>query len=166
MPESVRDRPTKSYEHVFLLSKAERYYWDADAVREEWKASSVKRDRRGYDGTMFGRTRQADLNDERAHGIDGGNGDYSGHNIRDVWTIATEPYPDAHFATFPQKLVELCIKAGSPEGGVVLDPFAGSGTTLAVAQRLGRDSVGIELNPEYCELIEQRTAQMYLEMLT
>jgi DNA modification methylase len=89
----------------------------------------------------------------------------AGRNKRDVWEIATQPYPEAHFATYPEDLVIPCIKAGTPEGGVVLDPFAGSGTTLAVARRLGRRSIGIELNPAYVDLIKRRITKASLPLL-
>lgn len=226
MPESVTDRPTKSHEYVFLLSKSERYFFDQEAVRETGSTGSW--------GEMppIGGVKQVGAK---------GNNTYSGNtppsdgrrNIRSVWTIATQPYPEAHFATFPRELPERCIKAGCPEHvcsecgkareriterptgptfaplaiedsgalpngrgthrnmgaryqkhlnenppqtvgftdcghnayvpGVVLDPFAGSGTTLAVARDLGRKSIGIELNPDYIRLIEKRCAQLSLE---
>jgi DNA modification methylase len=113
---------------VFMLSKAPRYYYDAAAIRDPAKDWST-----GGPGT----------------GI-------TGRNKRDVWTVAVQPFPGAHFATFPPKLIEPCVLAGCPEGGTVLDPFAGSGTTLMVAERLGRDSIGIELSPEYVELARSR----------
>ena len=190
MPESVRDRPTRSHEFLFLLTKSATYYYDADAIKEPCL----------YDvdgtGTAARKARQADSNKsmptgERAgirpsglkdaRAFDGKNGDKQrGHsrrhdgfndrwdlmekeeqcsgyrNKRDVWTIVTAQYPDAHFATFPEKLVEPCILAGSKAGDVVLDPFAGSGTVLQVAQRFGRKGVGIELNPDYVQLAKNR----------
>ncbi len=113
MPESVTDRPTKAHEYLFLLTKSARYHYDADAIREEWKDASIKRDLRGYDGTFYGRTRTAAIGDKRDKGLDGGKGNHSGRNARSVWTIPTQPYPGAHFATFPEKLVEPCIRAGA-----------------------------------------------------
>ena len=113
MPESVTDRPTKAHEYLFLLTKSARYHYDADAIREEWKDASIKRDLRGYDGTFYGRTRTAAIGDKRDKGLDGGKGNHSGRNARSVWTIPTQPYPEAHFATFPEKLVEPCIRAGA-----------------------------------------------------
>ncbi len=222
MPESVTDRPTKSHEYVFLLSKSQRYFFDQDAVREPLAFPDFAV-RTSVDGQGNG---------ELGKSVRFGIGDGSGRNIRSVWEIATQPYPLAHFATFPRELPERCIKAGCPESvcsvcgkareqitasqwdgraantasaytdlsqkatnlggsrqryrqlgmegpqsrkllgftdcghgpdsyvpGTVLDPFAGSGTTLAVARDLGRKSIGIELNREYVRLIEQRVAQ-------
>ncbi len=156
MPESVTDRPTKAHEYVFLLAKSERYCFDQEAVREPharlWDESNG--------GSMAHVTNEA-----LAHGSGWCHrGDYplpnpNGHNIRTVWTITTKPYAGAHFATFPPKLVEPCIKAGCPEGGTVLDPFLGSGTTAEVARKLGRNCVGFELNEDYRPLIEKRLAQ-------
>ena len=157
MPESVRDRPTRSHEYVFLLAKSERYFYDADAVSEPMKASSMTRMQTGWNG-----------NSQR--GYPGGGpqnnlskyigGEYARtqtrRNRRTVWSIATTPYKGAHFATFPQKLIEPCILAGCPEGGLVLDPFCGSGTTGVVALRHGRRFVGIELNAEYVEMAHRR----------
>ena len=162
MPESVRDRPTKSHEYLFLLSKNERYFWDAEAVREPLSDSTMQRWGKG--GRRF------EGHDDYFKGRDGGRkhigqlGDSGlppsgSRNIRSVWTIPTKSYRGAHFATFPPKLVEPCIKAGCPVGGVVLDPFAGSGTTGAVAVELGRSFVGIELNPAYLALAEARLAE-------
>ena len=152
MPESVTDRPTKSHEYLFLLAKSERYFFDADAVRED----SAGRE-------LFGNTGgKVIVNGDRN---DGGRQDMTPtthRNIRSVWTIATQPYPGAHFATFPPKLVEPCILAGSPSGGVVLDPFGGSGTTAMVAQHLSRRAVLIDLNPEYLEQQLKRNAALPL----
>ncbi|HAM54320.1 MAG TPA: site-specific DNA-methyltransferase, partial [Candidatus Rokubacteria bacterium] len=154
MPESVADRPTKAHEYVFLMSKRERYHYDAEAIRE------------ADDGQDHGRTVLGGPSLEPSGGLrpahnfpDPHLGSHpAGRNRRTVWTIATQPYPDAHFATYPEKLVEPCVLAGCPVGGTVLDPFAGSGTTGAVACRLGRNFVGIELNPEYAAMAERRIA--------
>lgn len=145
MPESVTDRPTSSHEKVYFLTKAERYFYDADAVREMdgGKPSGngfVRSERLTYAGR--GSQKQWEP---------GG-----GRNLRDVWTIAMQPFHEAHFATFPPKLAERCIKAGCPEGGAVLDPFGGAGTTGMVADRLGRDCTLIELNPTYIEIARRR----------
>jgi DNA modification methylase len=171
MPESVTDRPTKAHEYLFLLSKAARYYFDADAVREPLGEQSLSRmeghqppsvfrnaAKRGTPGVYHTNETQPS-----AEGAIAANP--AGRNLRTVWTIATEPYPGAHFATFPRKLVEPCVKAGCPEGGTVLDPFAGSGTTLLVAQTLGRRGVGIDLNPEYLRQALERNAQTPLGLV-
>jgi len=144
MPESVTDRPTKAHEYLFLLSKSPRYYFDQEAVREAG-AGRLDRGATGSEGRI---------------GAQGWSGEpleaAAGRNIRTVWTIATAPFPDAHFATFPPALVEPCVKAGSRQDGIVLDPFAGSGTTGVVALSLGRSFIGIELNPTYAEMAERR----------
>ena len=147
MPESVTDRPTKAHEYLFLLTKSARYWYDADAVREdgsryEWNTQKFK----GGDIAIHHRSTEGN---ESA-------GPTAGRNRRDVWTIATEAFPGAHFATFPRKLVEPCILAGCPAGGVVLDPFFGSGTVGVVALSLGRQYIGIELNPAYAEMARNR----------
>jgi DNA modification methylase len=153
LPESVRDRPTRSHEYVFMLAKSAKYYYDADAVREPWvnRPNDIKRAAEGHEG-------YAGKHKSGQAGVKGQPvGDPSkGRNKRTVWRIVTRPYKGAHFAVFPEALPEICIKAGSRVGGVVLDPFAGSGTTLAVAARLGRRYVGVELNPEYGPLISGR----------
>jgi site-specific DNA-methyltransferase (cytosine-N4-specific) len=114
-PESVKDRPTRCHEYLFLFSKAERYFYDHEAMRGP--------------------------NDR---------------NLRTVWDINTQPYPEAHFATFPSTLVEPGLALGSRPGDLVLDPFSGSGTTGLVALKMGRRFVGVELNPEYVRIAEQR----------
>ena len=157
MPESVRDRCTKAHEYVFLLTKSERYYYDAGAVSEAAAHADAKgipyATRRVVDGNPTEIKRQ-----EREYNATGR------RNRRSVWTITTKPYSGAHFAVMPPDLVEPCIKAGCPEGGTVLDPFAGSGTTLAVAAELGRNGIGCELNPEYIELANQRIAKSKAKM--
>ncbi|MBM7324820.1 site-specific DNA-methyltransferase [Agrobacterium sp. S2] len=115
MPESVRDRPTRSHEYLFMFSKQEQYYYDRDAVKE-----------------------------------------LNGRNLRSVWNVNTTPFPGAHFATFPHKLVDPCVKASTRPGDFVLDPFFGSGTVGLAAEQLGRSYVGIELNPEYVALAADR----------
>jgi DNA modification methylase len=152
MPESVTDRPTKSHEYVFLLTKAERYYYDAEAIAEEGIKPA------GANGSFGNKDaaarRVSELTGNMRNGVEYlVNGK---RNARSVWTINTAPYPEAHFATFPEALPERCIKAGSKEGDTVLDPFCGSGTTGAVSMRLGRNFVGIELNPAYAELSRKR----------
>lgn len=147
MPESVTDRCTKAHEYLFLLTKSARYYFDHRAIQEPSVESSC------------GNKKRVTAKERGCPAEGTGSGiPWSGltRNKRDVWTIATRPYKEAHFATFPPKLVEPCVLAGSPKGGVVLDPFAGSGTALVVARGLGRNAVGIELRAEYLELIWKR----------
>ena len=152
MPESVTDRCTKAHEYVFLLTKSERYWYDADAVSEA--AATAGQAGLGFypmRAAAMGRKPSGNEAKDPSDGIRP-----STRNRRSVWTITTKPYSGAHFAVMPADLVEPCIKAGCPEGGTVLDPFAGSGTTLAVAAELGRSGIGCELNPEYIALAERR----------
>lgn len=146
MPESVADRPTLAHEYLFLLTKAGRYYYDADAIRE-----------RGVDLARQRRDRIGGANGHKVRHSPGSMiGASTTRNARSVWSITTEPYTEAHFATFPPELPRRCIAAGCPPGGVVLDPFAGVGTTVMVALRLGRSAIGIELNPEYAAMARRR----------
>jgi DNA modification methylase len=188
MPESVRDRCTKSHEYIFLLTKSERYYYDADAITEPVSAGTHARLSQGV---------QAQIGSARANGGAKTNGAMKAvgrkvhastgvgfgrgydkvakprvknnasfdeamaimpdrRNKRSVWTITTQGFSEAHFATFPPELPETCIKAGCPPGGIVLDPFFGAGTTGLVAERLQRDCIGIELNPAYAEIARRR----------
>lgn len=147
MPESVTDRPTKAHEYVFLLSKGPRYFYDADAVREAHESEGAFRAR----GSEPSQSR-ANLQQPQQAGVYHADG----RNRRSVWTVATQPFPGAHFATFPPKLIEPCILAGSREGDTVLDPFAGSGTTGLVALRHGRSFIGCELSPAYAEMARER----------
>ena len=129
LPEAVKDRPTKSYEHIFLLSKSPHYYYDTAAISEPVAPVTVER------------------------------------NKRDVWSVSTNSHRGyGHFAMYPERLIEPCILAGSPEQGLVLDPFFGSGTTGAVCKRLSRRYLGIELNPEYCETAKTRIQQTKEEL--
>jgi len=168
MPESVKDRPTKAHEYVFLLSKSARYYYDQDAVREasqdrEWmKETSRKGRAEAMRHFTDGRTEATmDATGQYAYGHGAGFAPSpNGRNRRTVWTIPTRPFKVAHFATFPPDLIEPMVKAGCPEGGTVLDPFAGAGTVGVVAKELGRNAVLIELNPEYVEMAEKRIAQV------
>ena len=158
MPESVRDRCTKAHESIFLLAHPEsggKYYYDADAVRERHK--EPWRGRGEHESLTPHNGRLDDVNKEQA-AFTVGVRQYNplGRNKRSVWTITTKPYSQAHFATFPPELPRTCIQAGCPEGGTVLDPFAGAGTTLLVANQLQRHAIGIELNPEYAAMAEQR----------
>jgi DNA modification methylase len=145
-------------EPVFGRWTSQPYYYDADAVREAAGDERVSLGKRPIS------ERQVFMQEAGMHGKSDSLRDYSrtARNLRSVWTIATQPYPGAHFATFPQALVEPCIKAGSPEGGVVLDPFAGSGTTGLVAQRLSRRAVLIDLNGEYLEQVMDRNRDIPL----
>jgi len=152
MCESVTDRPTNVHEYVFLLSRSERYYYDAAAIREPDKGSDHPR-RVLHKPEPSGGLHPPNRGIRRAAGRNG-----EGRNKRSVWSIATVPYPEAHFATFPPKLIEPMVLAGCPRGGLVLDPFAGSGTTLQVAVANGRSAIGVELNPEYAELCRRRMA--------
>jgi DNA modification methylase len=159
MPESVTDRPTKAHEYLFLLSKSPRYFYDADAIREEfapYEAPDVEPSGEVTERTALGpNLHQPALRRGRAARAAQMYRN-EGRNKRSVWTVATQPYPGAHFATFPPKLIEPCILAGCPEGGTVLDPFAGAGTTGMVALRHGRSFVGCELSPEYVALARDR----------
>jgi len=152
MPESVTDRPTKSHEYIFLLSKSQKYYYDGEAIKEE----SITNDpRKPY--TSQG-AKELDGRDVWHSGEKRENGDFTKRNKRTVWTVATKPYSEAHFATFPEKLIEPCVLAGCPEGGICLDPFFGAGTTGLVAKKLGRHFVGIELNEAYIGMAQKRIA--------
>jgi DNA modification methylase len=166
MPESVRDRPTSAHEHVFLLTRQPRYWWDAEAVREPVSESTLRIHSSPAVQPRAGAWKvasNADRNGGQSPTLVNGTGrDLSGRNIRNVWTIAKEPTPDAHFATFPRELVRRCLAAGCPEGGVVLDPFVGSGTTASVARSMGRRCVGIDLNPEYLAIAARRLQQLSL----
>ncbi len=150
MPESVTDRPTKSHEYLFLLSKSEQYAYDAEAIKDPIAPSQIGRVRADPIGGAS--------HEERGQHSKGGI--YSQakdtRNKRTVWTVNTAPYPGAHFATFPPALVEPCILAGCPEGGTVLDPFTGSGTVGLVSMRYGRKFIGLELNPVYAEMARKR----------
>lgn len=145
MPESVTDRCTKSHEYIFLLSKSPKYYYDNKAVSEP---AVFAGDDRG--------ARTDNRRDEpMCNSVSGATGE--SRNKRDVWTVTTKPYKDAHFATFPEDLIMPCVLAGSKAGDTILDPFGGSGTTGKVAIENGRKAVLCELNPNYVELIEKRT---------
>jgi len=160
MPESVQDRCTKAHEYIFLMSKSPKYYYDIDSIKEESlntaEQQEAKRNKLDHKG-------QRDNGDMR-HTTAGftKTGIYEMKNKRSVWTVTTKPYADAHFATFPTDLIEPCILAGAPVGGIVLDPFMGSGTTAQVAQHLGRQYLGCELNPAYKPLQDKRISQMSL----
>jgi DNA modification methylase len=143
MPESVTDRCTKSHEYIFLLSKSRQYYFDNEAIKEPAKYAGDDRGSRSDSrrGTIM-------------NSVSGTTAET--RNKRDVWTVTTRPFKGAHFATFPPQLIEPCILAGCPEGGTVLDPFFGAGTTGLVSQQYGRNWIGCELNPVYAEMAAKR----------
>lgn len=149
MPESVRDRCTKAHEYVFLLTKRQKYYYDADAIAEAGNPQNYRANP-SIRAVPPGSTAQGKIDARR------GEVDTSRRNRRSVWTVNTQPYPEAHFATFPEKLVEPCVLAGTKPGDLVMDPFAGSGTVGAVCRRLARKFVGVELNPAYVGLAVNR----------
>ena len=158
MPESVQDRCTKAHEYIFLLSKSQKYYFDADAIKEESVSKS--------EGIRFGGNKYGD-NDDPKYATKSGNvsKEYERANKRSVWSVPVKPYGGAHFAVFPSDLIEPCILAGAPAGGIVLDPFMGSGTTAQVSHNLGRKYIGCELNPDYKPLQDQRLMQQALELM-
>ncbi len=165
MPESVQDRPTKAHEYIFLLSKSQSYYYDNEAIAEPAAYDGRK------DTFMKGSNKYADnflpcaqsTNTLHASGHERWKTNENGDRIRNkrtVWTVTTKPYAEAHFATYPPDLIQPCVLAGCPEGGTVLDPFNGSGTTGQVALQNGRKYIGIELNSEYIELTKRRLSNV------
>jgi len=149
MPESVRDRPTSCHEKIWLITKSRKYYYDAESIKEPTKTKPAKRDKMG-EGYQADYTKGKRFSEgERVWGS-------LLKNKRNVWTVTTKPFKGAHFATFPKDLIEPCIKAGCPEGGIVLDPFAGAGTTGLVAKENNRDAILIELNGEYLAMAKKR----------
>jgi len=155
MPESVQDRCTKAHEYIFLMSKSQKYYYDHESIKDPVKQDWGTRDRTDGKYHNEGSGLQPHSGLEKS---------YEMANKRSVWTVNTKPYAGAHFAVFPQELIEPCIMAGAPVGGIVLDPFMGSGTTAQVAQHLGRQYLGCELNPDYKPLQNKRVAQQSLEL--
>lgn len=167
MPESVTDRCTKAHEYIFLMAKSARYYYDQEAVKEtaiggclhgvtdrtkqRGMADTFKRNNSKRGQAMFGQTHGTHREDRTDSTYD-----LYTRNRRSVWTVATKPFKGAHFATFPPDLIKPCILAGCPEGGIVLDPFFGSGTTGVVAEKFGREYIGIDLNPGYCDMASAR----------
>lgn len=158
MPESVKDRPTNCHEKIWLITKNKKYYYDHESIKEPTTESTKQRYKSGWKG-----------NEERDY-VNGKQNHFSkyigtekskedalkGRNKRNVWTITTKPFKDAHFATFPKDLIEPCIKAGCPEDGIVLDPFGGSGTTGIVAAQNNRNAILIELNQKYIDIAKKR----------
>jgi len=160
MPESVQDRCTKSHEYIFLLTKNQKYYFDNQAIKEPAihsnRSAGNKNPQKGAEKEGM---------EIRAGLIEAQQKIYELSNKRDVWTVPVKPYTGAHFAVYPEELVEPCILAGSKVGDIVLDPFFGSGTTGQVAQNLGRKWIGCELNKEYEILQNQRLQQQGLELV-
>ena len=155
MPESVVDRCTKAHEYIFLLSKSKNYYYDSNAIKQPYKENTKP-------GSQFGGKKgnsELGMKSKLQKSEQGYFEMKDGANMKSVWNIPVRPFKGAHFATFPEKIPELCIRAGSKEGDIVLDPFFGSGTTGWVAQRLGRNWLGIELNPDYIKIAEERFIQ-------
>ena len=173
MPESVKDRPTRAHEYVFLLTKSPRYWYDADAIAEPMTSDGggdFMRDLTDVQPEHGGKSRTGKWarnnrkQDNVSRRYTGFNDRYvapNKRNRRSVWNVNPQPFNEAHFATFPPKLIEPMILAGCPAGGVVYDPFMGSGTTALVARRLGRHYIGSELNPEYVAMAERRLAAPY-----
>jgi DNA modification methylase len=165
MPEGVKDRPAKAHEHIFLLSKSPAYYFDYASIQEPTKPSTLARAKRavGQHKYVPGAPGQPAQRIWQPRG----QGELEAPELcrkRDVWTVATSSYQGAHFATCPVELLTPCILAGCPEGGVVLDPFFGSGTTGVAALRLNLQFVGIEIKPDFCELARKRLAKEGLEV--
>lgn len=151
LPESVKDRPTKFYEHIFLLSKSPKYYYDYKSIQEPIKAVTAARYMRGRSGkAKYAETKMCQGINRKTDAVTDESRQFK--RKRDVWEVSTNTFRmDEHFAMYPEKLIEPCILAGSEKGDTVLDPFFGSGTTGAVAKRLGREYIGIEINPKFCE---------------
>jgi len=163
MPESVTDRCTKAHEYIFLLSKSQKYYYDHESIKEESVdfEGTKKRYEKNFNAFNGGLETGAISRDNPTAKLE-----FDGQrNKRSVWTVNTKPYAGAHFAVFPEELIQPCILAGAPVGGIVLDPFMGSGTTAQVAQDLGRQYLGCELNPDYEPLQKKRLRQMSLEFV-
>lgn len=162
MPESCKDRPSRCYEYVFLLTKSKKYYYDWQAIAEPIAPTTAARmkgsrgEHNKYANTVPGQNHAQRINAPRRKGAYTDEMISPVRNKRNVWQINTVPYKGGHFATYPPKLVETCLLAGCPENGIVLDPFFGSGTTGMVAKAQSRRYIGIELNPEYCKLAMQR----------
>ena len=158
MPESVEDRCTKAHEYIFLLSKSQKYYYDSDAIKEP--VSSVNpissKEYRQSIGRKSGINEVARWDETNARSMPIGNPSDGKRNKRSVWTVTTKSFKGAHFATFPKDLIEPCVLAGCPEGGTVLDPFTGSGTTCVVALNHNRRFIGTELNPDYIKIATER----------
>jgi len=162
MPESVKDRCSRCYEHIFLFSKSKRYFFDCNAIAEPIAPATAARLKRGMNGgnkygkPVPGQTQAQTINNSRKYGEITDDMINPLRKKRNVWVINTVPFKGAHYAAYPPKLAETCILAGCPENGIVLDPFMGSGTTGLSAKSLGRNYVGIELNPQFVEMANAR----------
>jgi DNA modification methylase len=163
MPESVQDRCTKAHEYIFLLSKSSKYFYDADAIKEKSIFAGEKRSFNSPKKAMRNVSGEISTGNEHPDALPVEVSEFK--NKRSVWTVNPKPYEGAHFAVFPTDLIEPCILAGALAGGLVLDPFMGSGTTAQVAQTLGRKYLGCELNPAYKPLQNKRLAQQSLELI-
>ena len=161
MPESVRDRCTKAHEYIFLFSKSKKYYYDNEAIKEDSVTVNSKGERgKPNSAKNIGKSTE----DVDGFDVRGGFKNMKAQpkkNKRSVWTVATKPYKEAHFATFPPKLIEPCVLAGCPEGGTVLDPFGGSGTTAEVSHNNNRDTILCELSDDYIEIAVKRLTNMF-----
>ena len=149
MPESIKDRPTSCHEKIWLITKNKKYYYDADSIKEQasGRIAGNKKPQKGTD-QKFSETKQGLLKAQQKP--------YFLKNKRNVWTVSTKPCKEAHFATFPIDLIEPCILAGCPLGGTVLDPFGGSGTTGIASKKHNRNSILIEINKEYIQVMNKR----------
>ncbi|MCM1557894.1 MAG: site-specific DNA-methyltransferase [Anaeroplasma bactoclasticum] len=152
MPESVKDRFTKSHEYIFLFSKNPKYYFDQESIKEKALSIQAKDKRIGLGRLHYRGKRGETLGKAQANFVHIN----ETRNKRSVWNVSVTHLKQAHFAIFPMKLIEPCILAGSRAGGIVLDPFCGSGTTGVVALEYGRDFIGIDINPEYCQMAKER----------
>ena len=154
MPESVLDRCTKAHEYIFLFSKSSRYYFNHEEMQEQAVCAAVERQENPprYGGNKYTAT------PDKFNRTKSGNAyAYTGkRNKRDVWTVSTKPEKSAHFAAYPKELIEPCVLAGCPNGGIILDPFMGTGTTAMVARMYGRNFIGFELNAEYMNIINKK----------
>ena len=161
MPESVKDRCTKAHEYIFLFSKSKKYYYDNEAIKEDSVTVNSKGERgKPNSAKNIGKSTE----DVDGFDVRGGFKNMKAQpkkNKRSVWTVATKPYKEAHFATFPPKLIEPCVLAGCPEGGTVLDPFGGSGTTAEVSHNNNRDTILCELSDDYIEIAVKRLTNMF-----
>jgi len=175
MPESVTDRPTRAHEYIFLLSKSARYFYNGAAIEEPASMASLARRNQDIEKQHGSLRANGGPYKQRGHGRrhDGFNDRWDAmekekqcsgtRQKRDVWTVSPQPFPEAHFATFPEKLIEPCILAGCPAGGTVLDPFMGSGTTALVARANQCNAVGLDLNAAYIKIATKRLSQEVLE---